>query len=391
MQKLRVLRVIARLNIGGPAIQAITLSKRLDPSRFETVLATGRCAPGEEEMSSLLAREGVEPVRIPGLGRALHPAEDARAFAGLLGLIRRFRPHILHTHTAKAGALGRTAGALLGVPVRVHTFHGHVFRGYFSPAKSRAAVLTERGLGLLSHQIVSISEAQRRDLVDEFKIAPAEKVTVIPLGFALEPLLAVARGEVPGTLRAELGAASTDCVVGIVGRVAPIKNHSLFLTALARALSQEPRLRGVVIGDGPAPLMAQLRAQAEQLGIAARVHFLGYRTELASLYADLDVVALSSDNEGTPVALIEALAAGRACVSTRVGGVPDVLGDGRFGRLTPPGDADALASALVALARDEAGRAAARALGPAAAEERYGFTRLRRDIESLYTRLWADR
>jgi glycosyltransferase involved in cell wall biosynthesis len=392
MTQLRVLRVIARLNIGGPAIQAITLTRRLDPSRFSSVLATGRCAPGEQEMSALLAREEVEPHRISGLGRALHAADDARAFAGLVSLLRRLQPHILHTHTAKAGALGRIAGALLRVPVRVHTFHGHVFRGYFSPAKTQAAIMTERGLARLSHRIIAISEAQRRDLCEVYHIAPPEKVSVVPLGFDLSPFLAVSGQNTPGPpsgrLRAELGLSPGALLVGIVGRVAPIKNHRLFLDALALTQQRLPQVHGVIIGDGTEAEIRALRAQAERLGITSGLHLLGYRTDLAPLYADLDAVALTSDNEGTPVALIEALAAGRACIATSVGGVPDVLREGELGVLVAPQNAETFAAELVNLLRDPARRAALGARGPASVEARYGLSRLCGDLESLYLSLW---
>jgi glycosyltransferase involved in cell wall biosynthesis len=221
-----------------------------------------------------------------------------------------------------------------------------------------------------------------------YQIAPPEKVSVIPLGFDLSPFLAVSQQNRPGTLRAELGLSPEALLVGIVGRVAPIKNHGLFLDALARTQRELPQTHGVIIGDGTEAEMGALRAQAERLGIASRVHFLGYRTDLAPLYADLDVVALTSDNEGTPVALIEALAAGRACVATAVGGVPDVLRGGEVGVLVPPQNVESFAGELTALLRDPARRAALGARGPASVEARYGLSRLCGDLASLYLSLW---
>ena len=373
--------------MGGPAIQAITLTRDLDPTRFESILATGHCGPGEQEMTDLLQRKQVTPIRIEGLGRSISLLDDLKAFYGLATLIQQFRPHIVHTHTAKAGALGRVASMLLRVPARVHTFHGHVFHGYFSPMKTRAAIYTERGLALLADRIITISELQKREIGEVYRIASPEKLRVVPLGFDLSQYLAVSRGEVQGTLRQEVSADPDDILIGIVGRIAPIKNHALFIEAFALALSQDPRLRGVLIGGGPEEEVARLRRQAEQLGVSSRLHFLGYRSQLAPLYADLDIVALSSDNEGTPVALIEALASGRTCVSTQVGGVADVLGGGAFGVLVPPRDAAALSTALLALSRDPARRKTFQQAAPASVESRYGMTRLLFDISSLYQEL----
>jgi glycosyltransferase involved in cell wall biosynthesis len=386
-EKIRVLRIIARLNMGGPAIQAITLTKDLDPERFESTLATGVCGPGEEEMTELLTRKQVTPERIQGLGRALSLADDAAAFYQLARLIQRVKPHIIHTHTAKAGALGRVAGLLMRAPVRIHTFHGNVFQGYFSPLKSKAVVYTERALAKLSSRIIAISELQKRELCETYQIAPPDKVSIVPLGFDLSRYLAVSRGEVQGTLRAEIKAEPHEILIGIIGRIAPIKNHSLFLESFAHALSQEPRLRAVVIGGGEPQHEAALTQLAERLGVSSRTHFLGYRSSLERLYADLDIVALSSDNEGTPVALIEALASGRACVSTQVGGVSDVLGGGEYGVLVPPKNKEALSSAFVMLARDSARRELLQKRAPEASEGRYGMTRLLHDISSLYQEL----
>ena len=373
--------------MGGPAIQAITLTKDLDPTRFESILATGHCGPGEQEMTELLQRKQVTPIRIEGLGRSISVTDDLKAFYGLMRLIQQFKPHIVHTHTAKAGALGRIASMLLRVPARVHTFHGHVFHGYFSPMKTKAAIYTERGLALLADRIITISALQKKELCETYHIAPPEKTRVVPLGFDLSQYLAVSRGEVPGTLRQELQAAPEDILIGIVGRIAPIKNHTLFIEAFALALSQNPNLRAVIIGGGPAEEVARLHQLAEQLRVSPRLHFLGYRSQLASLYADLDIVALSSDNEGTPVALIEALASGRTCVATQVGGVADVLESGAFGVLVPPRDAAALSTALRELSRDPIRRKTFQQAAPSSVERRYGMTRLLFDISSLYQEL----
>jgi glycosyltransferase involved in cell wall biosynthesis len=383
--------VIARLNVGGAAMHAITLAQRLDPARFETVLATGRCAPDEQELGATAYGPGVTIVRIPGLGRPLRATDDLTALLHLVRLVHRFRPHVVHTHTAKAGALGRLAAWLGRVPVRVHTFHGHVFRGYFPRLGSAAAVGAERALALLTHRVIAVSESQAHELGCVYRIAPPEKVAVIPLGVDLDPFLAVPLGASGGHVRAEVGAAPDDVLVGIVGRVAPIKRHGFFLEAFARAHAAAPALRALVVGDGAPDDIAALRTRAASLGVAGRVHFLGYQTDMPRLYADLDVVACTSASEGTPVALIEGLAARLACVSTDVGGVGDVLGGGRYGRLVPADDVGAFAAALARLATDDGHRHALREGGAGSVASRFGVQRLLHEVASLYDELLAGR
>jgi glycosyltransferase involved in cell wall biosynthesis len=381
----KVIRVIARLNIGGPAIHVVNLTAGLDPERFESLLVTGTESRGEGSMLDLARARGVAPVIIPGMvGEATLNRRDLKVLMALYRLFRRERPHIVHTHTAKAGVLGRVAARLAGVPVVVHTFHGHVLHGYYSPLMSWLLRRAERGLGLLSDRLVTVSEQVKRDLV-RYHVAGADRITVIPLGLDLEPFLASAGHR--GKLRHELGLRDREPLIGIVGRIFPIKNHRLFLETAARVAAQLDGARFLVVGDGI--LRQAMEDYARALGIADRVVFTGWRRDLPSIYPDLDVLVVSSNNEGTPVSAIEAMAAGCPVVATRVGGLPDLIADGQTGRLVPPRDPAALAASILRLLGD---REMARRLGEAAqatVARRFTVERLCRDVEDLYVTLLA--
>lgn len=386
MGRIRVARVIARLNIGGPAIHTILLTAGLDPTRFESLLITGIEAAHEGNMLDLAAAKGVQPLVIPDLGREISLWRDLRTLWTLYRLFRRWRPSIVHTHTAKAGTAGRLAARLARVPIVLHTFHGHVFHGYFSPRKTRAFIYIERALARLSDRIVTVSEGQRAELT-AYGIAPLDKIAVVPLGFELDELLHCQphRGE----LRAELGLTADTPLVGIIARLTAVKNHHLFLETARLIAQEEPATRFLVVGDGE--LRGELESYARELSLADQVLFLGWRADMPRIYADLDVVALTSHNEGTPVSLIEGMAAGVPVVSTAVGGVPDIVADGVYGYLVPPDDAEGLARAIVSLIRD---REKAQAMGQAGREatsERFGVERLISDVERLYTQLLTEK
>lgn len=364
---IRVLRIIARLNIGGPALHVTHLARGLDPARYETILVTGQIGRDEGDMSDLAA--GLNWQVIPELGRAVSPLDDTVTLLKLVGLIRRFRPQIVHTHTAKAGAVGRVAARLAGVPVVVHTFHGHTFNGYWGRLGSRLVITTEQVLGLLADRLVAVSDRVRQDLID-YRIAAPGKIVVIPLGLDLAKFAAQPRPTLP------------EPTIGIVGRLVPIKNQALFI-ALARQLVADGfRGKFRVVGDGE--LRAALESQAAGLG--GRIEFTGWRRDLPLVYGGLSVVVNTSLNEGTPVALIEAMAAGVPVVATAVGGVPDVVKPGETGWLAPTNDVAALADGVkAALFAGEpvARRAQAEVL------QRFSKERLIKDMETLYEELLA--
>lgn len=384
--QVRVLRVFSRLNIGGPSVHVILLSAEMRRLGYETRLVVGREAPREGNMFPLAAEKQVTCESMAGLGREVAPLSDARALVGLARLMRAWKPAIVHTHTAKAGLLGRVAARAAGVPTVVHTYHGHVLRGYFSPARTQALRWLEARLGGLADALVAVSESVKSDLV-ALGIAPAAKVRVIPLGLELRHLAA----DLPrGRLRAEAGLAAEAPLVGMVGRLVPIKDCGTFLQAARLVHAALPTARFALVGDGEE--RPRLEALAAELGIGPLVTFFGWRRDLAPVYGDLDLVVNASRNEGTPVALIEALAAARPVVATRVGGTPDLLGTaGERGRLVAAGDPEALAAAVVqTLGEAEAARRRALA-GREHVLARHSSDRLVRDVDALYRELRAAR
>jgi glycosyltransferase involved in cell wall biosynthesis len=371
MPKFKVLRIIARLNIGGPAINAILLSAGLDKEKFETILVIGRSSPGEGEMSGLLAEKKVNPMMIKELGRDIRPWKDLVAFLRLLCLIKKERPQIIHTHTAKAGALGRLAGALCGCKL-VHTFHGHVLEGYFGRIKSRIFIWIERFLAMFADKIIVVSPRIKDELL-RLKVAPENKIAVIPLGLELEGLLGLNSPE----------SAGEGLNIGIVGRLVPIKNHRMFLQAAAEI--KDERFRFFIIGDGE--LRQDLENYARELGLSGKVTFSGWQRDLLRLYRRLDLVVLTSLNEGTPVSIIEAMAAARPIIATDVGGVRDLLGDNERGILVKSGDSRGLSEAILKLVQKPSLRAQLGLRGREFVRGRFNKERLIRDIELLYNNL----
>jgi len=379
---IRVLRVIARMNIGGPAIHATLLSRRLDPARYETVLVTGTEGETEGNHLDLHGQSVTDLVTIPDLGREIRGLQDLRSLYAMVRVIRRYKPHIVHTHAAKAGTIGRVAAWMARVPVVVHTFHGHVLRGYFSPRKEEAFRAIERGLARLSDELVAVSPRVREELL-EMRIGRPDAFSVVPLGFDLGRFDEAA--SLRGQLRNELGIPPESPVVGIVARLVPIKAHEVFL-AMAETLQRRvPSMHFVLVGDGER--RAELERMVDTAGLRPVTHFLGWRADLARIYADIDVVALTSRNEGSPVALIEGMACARPVVSTRVGGVPDVVCHHETGWLAAMDDAEGMAGLVLdVLALPDRGAAVA-AAGRAHVRATYGADRLIADIDALYTRL----
>ena len=344
--KIKVLRVIARLNIGGPAIHTVLLSEGLDPALFDTHLAIGTPEAQEGDMFDFARERDIKVTHIPGLKRGIG-FHDMPAFFKLFKLIKQIKPDIIHTHTAKAGALGRLAAAFARVPVKVHTFHGHVFDGYFSPFKARFFLLIERLLSHTTTRAIVVSEGVRNEIVERLHVVPGDKCVVIRLGLELEKFLD--NEKLKGTLRNKLDVGSDTLLVGIVGRLVPIKNHVMFLKAARKLKDENPELKVkfLIVGDGE--MKGYLAEYRDRLGLGSTVIFTGWIRDLAAVYADLDVVALTSLNEGTPVSLIEAMASARPVIATNVGGVKDIVSDGNNGYLVGPNDVDGFSRRLAEL------------------------------------------
>lgn len=402
----RVLRIINRFNLGGPTHNAAYLSRHL-PADFETLLVGGQWDESEEGSQHILDAIGVKPLVLPEMRRDIAFWRDRDAYRRIKRLISEFKPDIVHTHAAKAGAVGRLAAAHAKVPVIVHTFHGHVFHSYFGPAKTAVYKGIERYLAGKSTRIVAISEKQRSELVEEHRIAPAEKVSVIPLGFDLSRFQEdqAAKRE---RFRRMYNVADDEVAIGIIGRLVPVKNHDLFLRALKAVSDRSGRkVRGFIVGDGE--VRGALEQRVRELGLRAvaapvlngsgflhapanpleraTLTFTSWIKEVDVVNAGLDVVVLTSLNEGTPVSLIEAQAANRPVVSTNVGGIENVVIPGRTALLSPSNDLDALVTNLHRVIEDDALRAAMGADGWAHVRERYHYTRLVNDMTALYRSL----
>ena len=386
---MKIVRIIARLNVGGPARHVALLNAGLQARGHQTLLAYGAVDTGEASLEAPAIESGIPLARQQHLVSRVRAGSDLRALVALIRLIFREQPDIVHTHTAKAGMLGRLAALAYNVTrprarraLVVHTFHGHVFEGYFRPGISALVARAERWLAYATDIIVTISLRQQADITGRFSVARLDKTVVVPLGLELGYLFSMPVGA--PDLRTTIGATPDDIVVGYAGRIVPVKELPTLLRAFARACAIVPALLLVLAGDGPERAAAE--ALAIELRIDHRVHFLGWVDDLRRFYSTVDVFALTSVNEGTPVAVIEAMAAGCAVVATSVGGVPDVVEAEVSGLLVPSRDAEALGAALVRLASAPELRATMGAAGRALAMARYSHLRLVDDIERLYVK-----
>jgi len=390
--KHRVARVITRLNIGGPSIQAARLTSALSDHGYATRLFHGRLGAGEGDMSYLLDGSA-DVVFVPTLSRPVSPLNDLRALVRLYRELRRYQPHLVHTHMAKAGLLGRLAATAYnltrGSAPRariVHTYHGHVLEGYFGAATTAMIVTFERLLARTSDAIIAISPQIRRDLLDGFHIGRDEQYRLVPLGFDLKSF-ADTGDQARVDARRALDLPAGVPVITTVGRLTAIKQHRLFLDTVKQVALKHPALVALIVGDGE--LRTDLEAYAGAIGMAERVRFLGWRRDLATVYGATDVFLLTSRNEGTPVALIEAMATAVPGVSTNVGGVKDVINSPRVGLLAADGDVAGLATAVIQLLDNAGERSAMGAAARTAVLGRYGFDRLVGEIAQLYGDLLA--
>lgn len=388
-EPIRILRVIARLNMGGPAIHVSNLAAGLEPRGYETTLVAGSLARGEDSMAFLAERLDIPVRTIPELQREVSPIDDARSVMRMREIIRELRPHILHTHTAKAGAIARAAALVSGAArpaILVHTFHGHVLKGYFDPVRTAFFKKVERSLARVTDALVAVSPEVRDELVAA-GIAPREKFSVIRLGIPLEERLGDATADLD--YRRLYGISESAFVVGWVGRMTDVKDTDAVLEIVGAARDRGLEAVLVMVGDGPDRV--RLEQLAHDIGIARSTFFVGYQPEVAGYYRLFDAFLLPSVNEGTPVSAIEALASGTPVVATRVGGVPDVVRDGEDGFLFEPGDTDGAAERLALLASDATLRSALGASGRERVLRRYSVSRLVEDVDRLYRSLLSER
>ncbi|BBM87796.1 glycosyltransferase [Candidatus Uabimicrobium amorphum] len=376
----KIVRIIDRLNIGGPTIHVSLLSAKLD--NYTTTLVSGYVCKEEGDMSYVTLDYGVEPVYVPQLSREIRLVKDAVALWKIYRLLRREKPHIVHTHKSKAGFIGRMAAILAGVPIVIHTFHGHVFHGYFSPRKTRLFLRIERFLARFTDKIVVISPQQQSEICDKYRIARKNKFAIIPLGFDFACPQIVMKER--GWLRERHQWKEQDVVVGIIGRLAAIKNHEMFLDVAERVAKEHMHIKFAIIGDGE--LRSQLEESVKKRNLQQHVVFSGWVKETAQIYSDIDIVALTSRNEGTPVVAIEGMYYSKPVVATNVGGVSDVV-DEDSGFLCEVGDVESFTANVLRLANNTQLR---EQLGKSAHErskKMFCYTRLVGDIENLYASL----
>lgn len=410
---MKILRIIARLNVGGPARHVVWLTDGLKQDGYDTLLVSGVVPPGEDDMSYVAEQAGVAPLILPHMSREISP-RDALTVWKLFRLMLREKPNLVHTHTAKAGTVGRVAGfmyrwltpaSLIGRPRQcrfVHTYHGHVFHSYYGSTRTRLFVAIEKILAwLATDRVVVITEQQRREINEDFRVGKAAQFVVIPLGIDLAVYANWQKRR--DEFRQELGVREDEILVGTVGRLTEIKNHGLFLQAAAhlKQSSQTSSHTGVkflIVGDGH--LRSQLENQVEVLGLRDDVRFLGSRNDPENFYPALDVVALTSLNEGTPLSIIEGMANARPVVATMVGGVGDLLGEKvselsgqRFaiherGLASASGDVEGFSQALGYLIANESLRADLGQRGRDFVLKNYAKERLLADMSALYAELF---
>lgn len=389
----KILRILNRFNVGGPTYNAVYLSKYM-PSEYETLLVGGMNDPSEANSEYMAQHLGIEPIIIPEMRREINPRADYLAYKKIKQLIEEFKPDIVHTHASKAGALGRRAAYNMKVPVIVHTFHGHVFDAYFGSLKATVFKNIERRLAKKSSKIIAISDLQKQDLVSTYKICPEAQVEVIPLGFDLDRFT-VGMPEKRKQFREKYKVKDDELAIGIIGRLVPVKNHQLFIRAIANLLSKtDKKIKAFIVGDGEAAGI--IRMQATEMGIQytgpdnitskAPLIFTSWIKEIDVVMAGLDVVALTSFNEGTPVSLIEAKAAGKAVVSTNVGGIANIVHNGKTALLSEVNDEDVFVDNLLNLVADDQMRHTI-ASGKEQILQKFHYTRLVDDMTALYCNL----
>ena len=372
-------------------MNATYLTKYLSPE-FETLFVVGEKEDHEKSADFLVKELGITYTTVGGMGRSVNPVGDYKAYRQMKKIIRDFKPDIVHTHAAKPGAIGRLAASASKVPGIVHTFHGHVFHSYFNAVKTNFYINTERFLATKSDVIIAISNQQKKELVHDFRIAPEEKFRVIQLGLDLDKFV-VHQDAKRKKFRTEFGIKDDEIAIGIVGRLVPIKNHYLFIKAIAHVLhNSSKKIKAFIIGDGET--RRDLENVAQQAGISfttenhgAHPHplvFTSWRSDVDVINAGLDIVALTSFNEGTPVSLIEAQAANKPIVSTRVGGIGDIVVEGKTALLADVQDASLFSDHVLQLVMNDNLR---RELGSTAREHvvhHFSYQRLVKDISRLY-------
>jgi len=392
----RILRIIHRFSLSGPMFNAAYLAKYLEPE-FETLVLGGVNGPDEKNAEYIFDDMNVNYRKLDQMGRSLNYSKDRQTVKQIRSIIKEFKPDIVHTHAAKAGAVGRFSAHREGVPVILHTFHGHVFHSYFNPLKTKFYINIERYLASKSTKIVAISPAQKKELSQDFSICPSDKIAIIPNGFELEKFETDQEAK-RKKFRNEFNVEDEVCLIGIVGRLAPVKNHEMFIDLIPELFKTNDKLQFIIVGGGE--LENDLIAYAKEQNISvstlqdknpkASLIFASWRTDMDVVYSGLDLVFLCSLNEGTPVSLIEAQAASKAIVATKVGGITDTVLENESALLVPSNDQAAFAAAANQLIKDKAVRNKMATAGKSFVKKNYSRERLVNDYRELYNKLLSN-
>lgn len=382
-RKIRVLRIINRFNMGGPTYNATFLTRFLSDD-FETLLVGGM--PEEDETDSLhiLKQYGIEPLLIREMKRQPSFFQDRAAYKKLKNIMAEFKPDIVHTHASKAGALGRRAANSLGIPVVLHTFHGHVFHSYFGTFKTKIYKSIERRLASKSSGIIAISEIQKKELSQLHNICEESKIKVIPLGFDLSRFNA-AKNEFRESTREEFGISGNEVAVAIVGRLVPVKNHLLFINALGNLIKDlTVPVKVFIVGDGSERNNIEEAIKSLPKSPLLKIELTSWIQDIAKFNAGMDLICLTSNNEGTPVSLIEAQAANIPVITTDVGGVRDIVLEGETGFIVPKNDVASLSDKMRLLIEDENLRKKMSQNGWTFVEHKFHYITLVKNMEEYY-------
>jgi glycosyltransferase involved in cell wall biosynthesis len=385
-RKIKILRNINRFNIDGPTYNATILTRYMS-DHFETILIGGLPEKGEADSLHILNDYGVKPILIPELKRNPNFISDRKALKKIKNIIKEFKPDIVHTHAAKAGALGRKAAFDCKVPVVLHTFHGHVFHSYFGKFKSEVYRRIEKRLASKSSGIIAISDQQKIELSEKFAIADKNKIEVIPLGFDLNQFqdnLEIKRRKT----RDKFNLSNDQIAVAIIGRLAPIKNHKLFLDTIAIVNRQTSKKTVFfIVGDGET--RKEIEGQIEQIKInqSIDIRLTSWIRDIQTFNAGMDIICLTSNNEGTPVSLIEAQACNIPVISTDVGGVKDIVFNNETGFIVPKNNVEKFAEKLLLLIEDKKKREKMSQNGWSFVKDNFHYQRLVKDMELYYKKL----
>ena len=385
--KKKILRIINRFNLGGPTYNAGLLTKHLS-DEYETLLVGGNHEESEGSSMHIIEQLGLDPIIIPEMQRSISPRNDRVAYNKIQKIMKDFKPDIVHTHASKAGALGRRAAFNAKTPQIYHTFHGHVFHSYFGSLKTNFYKNIERRLAKKSTNIIAISELQKKELSEIHRICPAEKIKVIPLGFDLAPFYTKTEAK-RKEFRSKWNIKDNEVAIGIVGRIVPIKDHEFFIHVIERIIKKTSKnIRVFIVGDGEEKVNIQELISTKKLSYSsnstpALFQFTSWIKNVDEVNAGMDIICLTSKNEGTPVSLIEAQASGNPIVSTNVGGIENVISANETGYLSEIGDLEQFSNNLLKLIENEDIRNDMSKKGKQSSSQ-YSFENLISNIKALY-------